>query len=146
MIKRILLALLLIFLCSNTRAFAKETQVIEIYNISYERIDKIVRIDYEIQKLVENYINGIEGLYHKFNPIPDGGFAVKVPLAPAVTARTKGINSPVDQVIVMFPENEEPFLLIFEEDGRLSCFTFKGDTGTLIESLEYEPNTYSIKS
>ncbi|WP_139903583.1 hypothetical protein [Clostridium thermarum] len=139
MIKKVWISLLILWAFNGKVATAASFGVIEIFDINNETVEKIIPVDYEVQKLTENYIYGISGLYPKFNPIPDSGFAVKVPLAPAVRAEVTGKKMNIDQVIIMFPENEKPFLLIFEEDDKLSCFNFKGDKEFLLESLEYEP-------
>lgn len=139
MVRKFLMLTIFVFVCLGDCVSAKEIDGIEIFNIDYEKIDKIVPVEYEVQKLTENYIYGIEGVYAKFNPIPSMGFAIKIPLAPALQAQAKGIKEPIDQVIIMFPKNEAPFLMIIEAEDKLNCFTFKGDTAPLLESLDYDP-------
>jgi hypothetical protein len=140
MFKKVLSLFFAILLFNGEIAYAQALGGIEVFNINDEIIEKVMPIDYEVQKLVENYIYGIEGIYAKFNPIPKNGFAVKVPLAPSVKADVTGKILIIDQIIIMFPENDMPFLLIFEDDDKLSCYNFKGDTEVLLESLEYEPS------
>lgn len=140
MIKK-MITILLSLLCFLTEAMeGKPLENIEVFDINQQTVVKIVPNDYEIQKLVQNYIQGIDGVYSKFNPIPEKGYAVKIPLAPAVKVDNKEIKVPIEQVILMCPENERPFLMLMQDENKLSCFTFKGSSLVLLESIGYEPS------
>ncbi|NLZ48284.1 MAG: hypothetical protein GX895_05740 [Clostridiales bacterium] len=136
-----MITILLSLLCFLTEAMeGKPLENIEVFDINQQTVVKIVPNDYEIQKLVQNYIQGIDGVYSKFNPIPEKGYAVKIPLAPAVKVDNKEIKVPIEQVILMCPENERPFLMLMQDENKLSCFTFKGSSLVLLESIGYEPS------
>jgi len=140
MLKKILI-LLLFLLCFSTESVeGKPLENIEVFDINQQAVVKVVPNDNEIQKLVKNYIQGIDGYYSKFNPIPERGYAVKIPLAPAVKVENKEIKLPIDQVILMCPENEKPFLMVLQDENKLSCFTVKGSSLVLLESIGYEPS------
>lgn len=140
MLKRILLILLSLLCFSTVKVEGKPLENIEVFDINKDTVVKVVPNDYEIQKLVQNYIQGIDGLCSKFNPIPEKGYAVKIPLTPAVIAENKEIKIPIEQVILMCPENEKPFLMLLQDENKICCFTFKGSSLALLESIGYEPS------
>lgn len=110
---------------------------IEIFDINRERVVKRLQTNLEIQKIVEGYLQGIDEIYGKFNPIPKKGFAVRIPLDPPVKAQSHWLEIPVSEVIIMCPEFETPFLMIFQDEDKLVCFKFKGDTDILLHNLNY---------
>lgn len=136
--------MLMILLCFSTETIeGKPLENIEVFDINEHTIVEVVSNDYEIQKLVKSYVQSIDGFYSKFNPIPKKGYAIKIPLSPAVTVDYKEIKTPIEQVILMCPENEKPFLMLLQEENKLSCFTFKGSPLVLLETIGYEPS-YNI--
>lgn len=138
MIKRTAVILVIILLIS-TNVYADGYRNIEIFSINQGKIIKELQSTSQVQNLAINYIEGIEGIYSKFDPIPKSGYAIKIPLEPSV--KIQELNTFVDQIIIMFPEKEAPFLIIFENETRMVCFAFKGNTNLLLKSLEFEPNS-----
>ena len=138
MIKNTLVVIAVIIL-SSMNVYAKEFKNIEIFSINQEKVVKVVQSNSDIQKLAVSYLKGIEGVYGKFEPIPEEGYAIRIPLDPSVKIQRKGINAVVDQIVVMFPKNEESFLMFFEDENKLVCFTFKGNTDILWNKLEFNP-------
>ena len=137
-----ILVILFSLLCFSTETIkGKPLENIEVFDINQQSIVKLAPNDYEIQRLVHNYIQGIDGLYSKFNPIPDKGYAIKIPLSPAIIDKNKGIKVPIEQVILMCPENDSPFLMLLEDENKTSCFTFKGSSLLLLENIDYEPSS-----
>lgn len=137
MLKRTILIFMTIFIyCVNV--YGEDFGNVEIFNIDKEKVVKVIQSNMEIQNLAVSYIEGIEGIYGKFNPVPKSGHAIKIPLNPPVKIQTKLTDAVVDVVIIMFPKDEAPFLAIFEDVNKLVCFTFKGDTDRLWRSLEYD--------
>lgn len=134
MFKRLIISLVVI-LSLSTNVHAEVHKNIEIFNINQGKVEKIIQSNPKIQEVIVSYLYGINGLYSKFNPIPDSGYAVKIPLEPPVKIEGKWLNSSVDEVIVMFPENEQSFLMVFEDGGRLLCFEFKGNRNKLLKEL-----------
>lgn len=138
-----LLKKIMIFLCMlllfPISAHAEEYRSIEIFDINQGQVVKELDTNSRIQGLAENYIKGIKGLYPKFDPIPTKGFAVRVPLDPPFKTQINNRTSTVDEIIVMFPENESPFLMAFEDDSKLLCYSFSGDTDSLLKLIQYDP-------
>lgn len=132
----------IILILSSTSVKAQEGyNNIEIFDVQAEHVIKTVPWNPMIQDEIVSYLKSITGLYAKFNPVPEKGFAVKVFLDPVVKVENGIMNSFVDEVIVMFPSDDSPFLLAFENESNLICFTFEGDTNKLLKLLDYEHTT-----
>lgn len=138
MLKKAMIFLCMLFLLPVS-VHAEDYRSVEIFDINQGQVVKELGSNSKIQCLAENYIKGIKGVYCKFDPIPKNGFAVRVPLDPPVKAHIKNGIRTVDEVIVMFPDNESPFLMVFEDDNNMMCYSFKGDTDSLLKLLEYDP-------
>lgn len=142
MTKKILFCLFLI-LFTSVNVSAHTYRDIEIFDIDKGKIIKVTEMTPYTQKMAIKYLNRVTGIYTKFNPIPEKGYAVRIPLESPVMIRNKFINSFVEEVIIMFPEddNSVPFLMIFEDENKLICFTFKGNTNILLKNLGFKQYT-----
>jgi len=59
---------------------------------------------------------------------------VKIPLTPSLRLENKWVNTLIDEVIIIIPENEKPYLLIFDDEKRY--FTFKIEIDKLLKTLD----------
>ncbi|WP_055667890.1 hypothetical protein [Desnuesiella massiliensis] len=147
MIKKLILFIIVVFLIP-INAKAEEFRYIEIFSIDEGKVVKLIQSNSEIESLVYNYLNAIDGVYSKFDPVPKEGYAIKLTLNPSLKVQSKWINCFVDRVIIMLPTNDNPFLMVFENDNKLVCFTFKGDVDSLLKSLNFSLDdkkyTYTI--
>lgn len=114
---------------------------VEIFDIAKGEVIKEVQPGPEIKKEILKYINGITGMYVKVNAIPVKGYIVRVPVTPAIPIQNSwlndyGINS-LNEVFVLFPEKEKPFLLILNNESRPYFYNFEGDTNKLLEILGF---------
>jgi len=132
--------ILIIVLLTPINVNAEEVRNIEIFDITEGRVVKVVKLNSVIQKEVKEYLLGIVDVYAKSDPIPTKGYAIKIPLEPSIKIETKWINSVVDEVIIIFPDEEGPeqFLMIFEDENKLVCFTFVGNTKLLLKNLNFQ--------
>lgn len=137
MVKKTVIVFVILFICS-INVYGEEYGNVEIFSIDQEKIVKEIESNMEIQNIAISYIQGIEGIYGKFDPIPKSGHGIKIPLNPPVRVQTNLTDTVVDVVIIMLPKDESPFLIIFEDVNKLACFTFKGDTDRLLKSLGYK--------
>lgn len=137
MMKRILL-LFLIIIFTATSVFAKGLESIEIFDINQGKVVKTAESSPAVQKEVKSYLEGITGIYGKINPIPDKGYMIKIPLEPSMRFESQWLNSLVEEVIILFPEGQSPYLLVFDNENKALFFTFEGKTDKLLKKLHYK--------
>lgn len=111
---------------------------IEIFDIGKEQVIKKVSSNDAIQKEVKSYLKGITGMYVKIRPIPEKGYMVKIPLEPPIKVENSWLNSLVDQMILVLPEHEVPYLLVFDNENRAVFYTFKGTVKGLLKQLDFQ--------
>ncbi|MBU5482704.1 hypothetical protein KQI86_00110 [Clostridium sp. MSJ-11] len=140
MLKKVVV-LLITFILISSNVSAKTNIDIEIFDISKEKVIMKVPSNPTIQKEVQNYIEGIESIYSKFNPIPDKGYMIKIPVENPIMIQNQFLNTFVDVVIIIFPQEEEPYLMVFDDKDRMIFFRFQGNTDALIKNLNFNPNT-----
>ncbi|MEW9094059.1 MAG: hypothetical protein AB2417_03155 [Clostridiaceae bacterium] len=140
MFKKVII-LLITFILISSSVSAKTNIDIEIFDISREKVIMKVPSNPTIQKEVETYLEGIKSIYSKFNPIPDKGYMVKIPLEDPVMVQNQLLNTFIDVVIIIFPQEEEPYLMVFDDKDRMIFFTFQGNTDVLIKNLNFNPST-----
>jgi hypothetical protein len=97
-------------------------KMIEIYDIEQETVIKTVMVTPFIQKDSDKVLQGISNIYKKFNPIPEKGLLVKVPLDPALHVTNQWVNTLVDELIIFYPEDDEPFILIYDDENSTYFF------------------------
>ena len=140
MIKKIpIVMLLLILIMHSTLINAEVFNHAEIFDPKQNKVVKVIQLNTEIHNIVASYIKDIDGMYGKNNPVTDDGYAIKIPLNPAVRVQGKWLDTLVDEVYIIIPENEPPFLMVFEDKSKnkLSCFPFKGNIDTLSKILDF---------
>ena len=139
MIKRAFMILTIVLL-SSINIHAQSYNNVEIFHITQGKIVKLVKSNSAVQKETVNYLENIKGVYPKFNPIPEKGYAIRVPLTPSVQIQNSWTNTLVHEVIIMFPDEQDslPFLMFFEDDGKLMCFRFEGHTSKLLKLLDFK--------
>lgn len=133
-----LVMLLVISLLSPKVIPAEGFKYAEIFDPRQEKVVKVVQVNDEIHNMIAISIEDISGIYGKNNPVTDDGYAIKIPLEPAVTVHGKWLKRVVSEVYIIIPKNDPPFFLIFENDNNLSCFPFNGDIDTLSKLLDFQ--------
>ena len=83
-----------------------------------------------------SWVNGIDGVYGKNDPVKDDGYAIKIPLDPAIKVHTKLLNAIIDEVYIIIPKNNPPFFMIFENKDKLTCFPLHEDIDKLSKILD----------
>ena len=136
MLKKITLVIIII-LSISTNILAKEFKCVQIFDPKQDKVVQLVQLNSEIQNLVVSYLEDIDAIYGKNDPIPEDGYAIKIPLDPAVKAQKKCLNALIKEVYIIIPEKEPPFIMLFESANRLSCFPFRGDIKTLSKALNF---------
>lgn len=133
--------ILFIFLTVATNTMAQNNQQIEIFDVTQEKVVSTVKLDPAIQQDVEAFLKKITGVYKQLNPVPTTGFMVKIPLDPYVSVENDYFKGRLVEVIVVFPIQENPYLMAFDDSNQFYAFTFEGDTDSFLEKLNYDPRT-----
>lgn len=130
--------ILIILLLNSINVYAVDNTNIELFDINQGKVVKVAESNPKIQAKVIKYLNEITGVYGKFNPIPDKGYAIGIHLEPAEKIQGKWLNVIVEEVIIMFPQEEPPFLVLIDEENKLVCYRFQGDTNKLLKELKFK--------
>ena len=111
---------------------------IEIFDVKEERVVKSVLSNDKIRNEVEKYLKEITSIYVKIKPIPNNGFIIKIPLYPPIDIDNEFFNYQISIVYLMFPENESPYLMIFDKESHPFFYNFSGNTDLLLKYLNYK--------
>lgn len=141
MIKKVVI-ILIIILSASTNVLSLEHINIEIFDINKECVIKRIPSNSTIQQEAINYLKGITNVYCKFNPVPSKGYMIKIPLESPVMIQNQWLNAFVDQAVILFPEQEEPYLMVFDNEDKLLFFCFEGKTEVLLRNLNFQLKTY----
>ena len=125
----------ILFLFNLIIVSAQSTTNIELLDIQKHKIIKIP-INPEIQLETKKIIEEIDNIVVKIKPIPDKGYIVKIPLTPSLRIENKWVNTLIDEVIIIIPEDEKPYLLIFDNESKPHSFTIKAEIDTLLKTLD----------
>lgn len=137
MIKKICMLLIFVFIYS-VDVHAQEFKYVEIFDPKKDEIIKVVQLNSEINKLAQSYLNSIDGMYYKNDPATDDGYAVKIQLQSPVKVNKKNLNGVINEIFIVIPEKEQPFMMIFENENKLLPFPFKGDVNNLSRALDFK--------
>jgi len=133
----VVLSFLFIFLYT-TYANAQDFKHVEIFDPKQDKVVKVVQLNTQIQSIITNWIKNIDIIYGKNNPITDDGYAIKVPLEPAIKVNCNSFNAIVSEVYIIIPKTEPPFYIVFEDENKVSCFPFNGDINILSDILDFK--------
>lgn len=136
MIQRILFSSIPILFLWNSFIVSAESTNIELLDIEQNKIITI-QAKPEIQVEAEKIIKEINGVVKKLNPIPNKGYMVKIPLTPPLRIENKWVNALIVEVIIIIPEDEKPYLLLFDEENKPYFFTFNTDIDALLKTIEF---------
>lgn len=130
--------LLLIIFLTSIPAYAQGSPFAEIFDPSHNKVIKSVRVDSEIYDLASGWVKSIDNLYGKINPSSIKGYKVRIPLDPPIKVNKKSLNSNINEVYIIVPEKESPFLMIFEDKNKPSCFKFHGNIDDLWKAMDFK--------
>lgn len=120
-------------------AYAQPSENIEIFDIDKGKVIKKVNSDLEIQKEVEQILNGITDLYRAFEPIPRSGYMIKFPLEPAFYLENDWYQDYVTEVILIFPAYENPHIMLFNDENKPYFFTIQASVDPILTKLDFTP-------
>ena len=134
-----IIVVLIIILMHSTIISAEGFNHIEIFDAKQDKVVKVVQSNKEIHDMVAGWINGVDSIYAKNDPVTNDGYAIKISLEPAVKVHGKALNSLVNEIYIIIPENDPPFFMAFEGENKLSCFPFKEENiNILLKSLDFK--------
>ncbi|MFS0861067.1 hypothetical protein [Fredinandcohnia sp. 179-A 10B2 NHS] len=133
-----LVLFMVLFQLLSSNVVAQTTVHIEIFDISKGKVVMDDQVTNELQQDVQEFLNGITGVFTQLKPIPEKGFMVKIPIDPTMV-QNKWFNDVVDEVILIFPDYENPYLLVFDDENNPRIFTFTGDTNMFMAKLIISP-------
>ncbi|WP_318506136.1 hypothetical protein [Bacillus sp. T3] len=134
MIKKVL-GSIIIFQLISTITIAQTNRQIEIFDISKGIVIMNVQSNTDSQLEVKKFFKGITGVYVKYNPIPNKGFMVRIPIEPPVMVKNQWFNDLVDEVTIIFSGHENPYLMVFDDENRPHFLTFEGDAAHFLKLL-----------
>lgn len=123
------------FVSSYSMINAETNKHVEILLIESNEMIKSVPINSDIQAEVAHIISKIDDVVKKFRPIPGKGIMMKIPLEPSIEIDNKFLTSLIDEVIIIIPEEESPYLLVFDDENRSWFFSFSTTLDTLLKTL-----------
>ncbi|MBY0123004.1 hypothetical protein [Bacillus sp. S/N-304-OC-R1] len=131
-INSILLVGLLVF--SAPIHAQKGNDKIEVFHIEEGKVINEAALSSDIQDEAEKYLANISDVYKKINPFPKKGFIVKIPLQPSILVKNQWIYTLADELTIIFPVEEEPFIMIYDDEHQVYFFT-----------IEHQFNHYYLK-
>lgn len=115
---------------------ATSSKYIEILDIDNNKITEKIPINRVAQLESEKFIQTINNVVKKFKPIPDNGYMIKIPLEPSVHLENEWVNTLINEVIVIIPKGEEPYLLLFDDENNTYFFSFKASIEKLLNNFD----------
>jgi len=110
----------------------------EIFDPKQDKVVKVVQINTDIHNKVASWIKNVDNIYGKNDPLTDDGYAIRIPLYPAVKLSGKFLKTLVHEVYIIIPKSEPPFFMIVENEARILCFPFNGDIDELSKVLDFK--------
>jgi len=132
--RRITICLLIFSFCFYSSAHAT-AQVIEIFDCHKETVINKKNMNSDIQEIISNYVDNITTPYKKFNPLPSHGLMIKIPLNQPLNVSNQYFANVVDEVIIILPTNEKPYLLLFDDENYPHFYYFEGKLEKLEKKL-----------
>lgn len=127
---------IILFSCLTTNIHAQTGKEIEIFYINKGEVIKKLPMEEDIQKEVEEVFQGITDIYRGFEPIPKKGYMVRLPLEPAIQMKNEWFHDFVSEVIMIFPEYENPHLMVFNDENNSFFFTFDASVDDLLTKVD----------
>lgn len=133
---KIMVIVFLVFsLCFPSVQAAGESNI-EVFDVKKEQVVKTIANSDRIQREVNKCLNTITSMTKRFNPIPEEGQIIKIPVEPSVMVNNQWFSSLVDEVKLILPTNETPLLMIFDDENKPYFFEFKQDITKLLSEME----------
>ena len=130
LIRKITIVLWISFFVHTSPILAEKTNQIEIFDIEKGAVIKTVPSNPSFQSESAKILNSIKDIYKKVNPIPKKGLMVKIPLNPMIPVQNQWLHALVDEIIIFFPEDEDPYIMTFDDENNYYFFTINNPRST----------------
>ncbi|WMM24739.1 hypothetical protein RBU61_17715 [Tissierella sp. MB52-C2] len=138
MVKKVLIIMAVFIMLLHPKIISADTsKYIEIFDPKQDKVVKMVETNKEINNMIIDWINKIDKVYAKVDPIKDDEYAIRFPLNSAIQVQNKWLDTTVEEVYLIVPKNDLPFFMIFETENKLVCFPFTGEIKILSNILDF---------
>ncbi|PFK30539.1 hypothetical protein COI93_22140 [Bacillus cereus] len=135
MLKKI--GLIFIFFCFfSTNVFAQVNKQIEVFDCQKEIVIQKQSLDAAIQKEAVQYAKSITGAFKNLNVVPKNGYMVKIPLSKPVVITNQWIHTTIDEVLVLLPLREKPYIMIYDDENNPHFYYVQGHPERLLKYLK----------
>ncbi|MDM5188924.1 hypothetical protein QUF99_16845 [Bacillus sp. DX4.1] len=135
MLKKAFFALICICFLS-TNAMAQTNKQIEVFDCQKEMVIQKQSLDMTIQKEAIQYAKSITGVYRNLNVVPKNGHMIKIPLSKPVMITNQWIHTNIDEVLVLLPLKEKPYIMIYDDENNPHFYYVQGHPESLLKQLK----------
>lgn len=134
MLQRILF-IIICGICLPTIVLAETNEQIEVFDCQKQMVIEKHSLRIDIQEEAIKYAQSITGLFTNLNAVPKTGHMIKVPLSSQVVIQNRWIHTHIDEVVILLPEAEQPYIMIYDDENNPHFFYVKGNPETLLGVL-----------
>ena len=114
--------------------FANSNQQIEVFDCKRNgRSKTIFRFSYS--KEAVQYAKSITGPFKNLNVVPKDGHMIKIPLSKPVSITNQWLQTTIDEVLILLPLNEKPYIMLYDDENNPHFYYVKGDPKGLLKEM-----------
>lgn len=92
-------------------------------------------LDSAIQKEAVQYAKSITGPFKNLNVVPKDGHMIKIPLSKPVSITNQWLQTTIDEVLILLPLNEKPYIMLYDDENNPHFYYVKGDPKGLLKEM-----------
>lgn len=115
-------------------------QQIEVFDCKKEMVVQKQSLDSAIQKEAVQYAKSITGPFKNLNVVPKDGHMIKIPLSKPVSITNQWLQTTIDEVLILLPLNEKPYIMLYDDENNPHFYYVKGDPKGLLKEMNVEHN------
>ncbi|QED46713.1 hypothetical protein [Cytobacillus dafuensis] len=135
MIQKIIVLVMLCIFLNTSNIYGQNVGQIEIFDIEKGMVTHTVPMTPTIQKNIEEIVKEIHDVYKKFNPIPNKGQMIKIPLNPPIPVQNQWLHSLIDEIIIFLPEEGKPFIMTYDDENHTYFFISNNSMEKLLKEF-----------
>lgn len=117
--------------------FDDERIFIEVFDIAKGEVILKAESNESIQKEARNFLDSISGMVVKVKAFPEKGRIIKIPLGTSVYIENQYLNSLVNEIFLILPEQGRPYLMVLDYKGRPEFFNFETNPEKFLSLIQY---------